>query len=47
LPEILEKIFGLIPRFRSKDELLEEEFAKFVGDYQPEEADALAIPTIK
>jgi len=28
LREILEKIFGLIPRFKSKDELLEEEFSK-------------------
>jgi type I restriction enzyme R subunit len=47
LREILEKIFGLIPRFKSKDELLEEEFAKFVADYRPEEDDALAIPAIK
>src|ERR1035441_1119578 len=47
LREILEKIFGLIPRFKSKDELLEEEFAKFVADYRPAEADVLAIPTIK
>ena len=39
LREILEKIFGLIPRFKSKDELLEEEFAKFVADRKPEEAD--------
>ena len=45
LREILEKIFGLIPRFKSKDELLEEEFAKFVVDYKPEEAEA--IPAIK
>jgi len=45
LREILEKIFGLIPRFKSKDELLEEEFAKFVADYKPEEAQA--IPAIK
>jgi type I restriction enzyme R subunit len=45
LREILEKIFGLIPRFKSKDELLEEEFAKFVADYKPEEADA--IPALK
>jgi type I restriction enzyme R subunit len=45
LREILEKIFGLIPSFKSKDELLEEEFAKFVADYKPEEADA--IPAIK
>ena len=45
LREILEKIFGLIPRFKSKDELLEEEFAKFVADAKPEEA--TAIPAIK
>jgi type I restriction enzyme R subunit len=45
LREILEKIFGLIPRFKSKDELLEEEFAKFVADYKPEEAEAM--PAIK
>ncbi len=45
LREILEKIFGLIPRFKSKDEMLEEEFAKFVADHKPEEA--TAIPAIK
>lgn len=45
LREILEKIFGLIPRFKSKDELLEEEFAKFIVDYKPEEA--AAIPAMK
>jgi type I restriction enzyme R subunit len=45
LREILEKIFGFIPRFRSKDELLEEEFAKFVSDTKPQEA--AAIPAIK
>ena len=45
LREILEKIFDLIPRFKSKDELLEEEFAKFVADHKPEEAEA--IPAIK
>ena len=32
--EVLEKSFGRIPRFKSKDELLEEEFAKFVVDYR-------------
>lgn len=42
LREILEKVFGLIPRFKSKDELLEEEFAKFVADHKPEEAAAIA-----
>jgi type I restriction enzyme R subunit len=45
LREILEKIFGLIPRFKSKDELLEEEFAKFVADYKPSEA--RLIPALK
>jgi type I restriction enzyme R subunit len=41
LREILEKIFGLIPRFKSKDELLEEEFAKFVADQKPDMPEAL------
>jgi type I restriction enzyme R subunit len=45
LREILEKIFGLIPRFKSKDDLLEEEFSKFVTDYKPDEAEA--IPALK
>ena len=45
LREILEKVFGLIPGFKSKDELLEEEFAKFVLDRKPEEA--IAVPAIK
>ncbi|TAJ95131.1 MAG: DEAD/DEAH box helicase [Gammaproteobacteria bacterium] len=45
LREILEKVFGLIPRFKSKDELLEEEFAKFVADRKPDQA--RAIPAIK
>jgi type I restriction enzyme R subunit len=43
LREILEKIFGLIPRFKLKDELLEEEFEKFVENYQPDES----IPAIR
>ena len=45
LREILEKVFGLIPRFKSRDEMLEEEFAKFVADYKPEEFES--IPAIK
>ena len=45
LREILEKVFGMIPRFKSKDELLEDEFNKFVLDFKPEESDA--IPAIK
>jgi len=35
--EVVEKIFGIIPRFKSKDELLEEEFDKFISIYPPEE----------
>ena len=45
LREILEKVFDLIPGFKSKDELLEEEFDKFVADHTPEEA--RSIPAIK
>ncbi|MFQ5419576.1 MAG: restriction endonuclease subunit R, partial [Anaerolineae bacterium] len=41
LREIIEKAFGFIPQFKSKDELLEEEFAKFVTDAKPEEADSI------
>lgn len=39
LREIIEKIYGIIPYFKSKDELLEEEFEKFISDYKPEEQD--------
>ncbi|OIR08825.1 type I restriction enzyme EcoKI subunit R [mine drainage metagenome] len=39
LREILEKIFGLIPYFKNKDELLEDEFQKFLLD---QSADALS-----
>ena len=45
LREILEKVFDLIPRFKSRDELLEEEFTKFVTDYKPQEAKS--IPAIR
>jgi type I restriction enzyme R subunit len=45
LREILEKVFGLIPRFKSKDELLEEEFDKFIADQKPEEPNV--IPALK
>lgn len=36
--EILEKIFGLIPGFKSKDELLDDEFQKFLLDCHPDDA---------
>lgn len=35
--EVVEKIFGIIPKFKSKDELLDEEFDKFISIYPPEE----------
>jgi len=47
LREILEKVFGLIPGFKSKDELLEDEFDKLLLDLSPEElaqhADAIIV----
>jgi type I restriction enzyme R subunit len=45
LREILEKTFGLITRFKTKDELLDEEFAKFVADRKPPEDEA--IPALR
>ncbi|MBU1152482.1 DEAD/DEAH box helicase family protein [bacterium] len=36
LREILERIFGRIRKFKTKDELLEEEVEKFISLYQPE-----------
>ena len=39
--EILEKIFGLIPDFKSKDEMLEDEFQKFLLDAQPDDPDSV------
>ena len=41
LREILERVFNLIPSFKSKDELLEEEFAKFVAQNEPPRASAV------
>ena len=37
LREIIEKAFGFIPYFKSKDELIEEEFSKFIADYKPDD----------
>ena len=49
LREILEKIFGLIPYFKDKDELLEDEFQKFLLDASTEsiETHAAAIVAMK
>jgi type I restriction enzyme R subunit len=35
--EVVEKVFGIIPKFKSKDELLDEEFDKFISIYPPDE----------
>ena len=43
LREILEMIFGFIPKFKSKDELLDEEFEKFISVHKPEPEYAIAI----
>lgn len=39
--ELIEKAFGFIPGFKSKAELIEDEFKKFLADQQPEEADRI------
>lgn len=39
--ELIEKAFGFIPGFKSKAELIEDEFQKFLADQQPEEADRI------
>ncbi|NSW54207.1 MAG: DEAD/DEAH box helicase family protein [Anaerolineae bacterium] len=42
--EVLERIFGIIPGFKSRSELLEEEVQKFIATYQPESAQ---VPLIR
>ncbi len=44
LREFIEYIFGVIPKFKSKDEMLEEEVDKFISIYKPE---SKYIPYIK
>jgi type I restriction enzyme R subunit len=36
LREIMDKIFGRLDKFKDKDELLEEEFEKFISIYKPD-----------
>ena len=36
LSEVLDKVFGRLDKFKNKDELLEEEFEKFISIYKPE-----------
>ena len=45
LREILEHVFGLIPKIKSRAELLDEEFGKFIAQHAPE--DVGSIPAIK
>lgn len=44
LREVIEKIFGGLDKFKSKDELLEEELAKFISIHKP---DAGHVPQIR
>lgn len=39
--ELIEKAFGFIPGFKSKAELIEDEFQKFLADQKPDEADRI------
>jgi type I restriction enzyme R subunit len=41
LREIIEKAYGFIQQFKSKDDLLEEEFEKFVADAKPDKPDII------
>ena len=45
LREILEHVFGLIPRIKNRSELLDEEFGKFIAQHAPE--DVGSIPAIE
>ena len=45
LREILEMVFGIIPRFKTRNELLEEEFAKFVAEHTPDQSGS--VPALK
>ena len=45
LREILEHVFGLIPRIKGRAELLDEEFGKFIAQNPPEDVES--IPAIR
>lgn len=45
LREILEHVFGLIPKIKTRTELLDDEFGKFIAQHPPE--DARSISAIK
>ncbi|MBP9502789.1 MAG: DEAD/DEAH box helicase family protein [Candidatus Promineofilum sp.] len=46
LREMVEKALGRIPRFKSKDELLDEEFARFMAEEAPGEYSEVAVAAI-
>ena len=39
--DLIDKVFNLIPGFRSKAELIDDEFQKFLADQKPQEADCI------
>jgi type I restriction enzyme R subunit len=41
LREIIEKAYGFIPKFKNKDEILEEEFAKFLAEEHPSKVNSI------
>ena len=41
LREIIEKAYGFIQQFKSRDDLLEEEFEKFISDTKPDKPDII------
>jgi type I restriction enzyme R subunit len=41
LREIIEKAYGFIEQFKTKDDLIEEEFEKFVADTKPDKPDII------
>ena len=45
LREILEKAYDIIPRFKTRNELLDEEFAKFVAELTPDQSSS--VPALK
>ena len=45
LREILEKAYEIIPRFKTRNEMLDEEFAKFVSEHTPEQSGS--VPALK
>lgn len=49
IKEVLQKVFGLIPKLRNKDELLEDEFSEFLlaNQHELKAAQGVAVPAMK